>query len=75
MKQKTSAGRFPRLIRQLRPSFAEVEHFARLIVQHEQRPASALAACRAEAGMHLWAVRSLLGHKGGRAEDPTAARA
>jgi len=53
--------RFPKLLRRFRPSFAEVEHYARLILTHEHHPASAWSACLAEAEVHLWAIRSLLG--------------
>jgi len=57
----SNPGRFPKLIRRLRPSFAEVEQYARLIIEHERRPITALAACMAEAEIQIWAVRSMLG--------------
>jgi len=57
----SSPGRFPKLIRRLRPSFAEVEQYARLIIEHERQPMTALAACMAEAEIQIWAVRSMLG--------------
>jgi hypothetical protein len=64
-------GRFPKLIRKLRPSFAEVEQYARAIVEHERRPLSALSACMAEAEIQLWAIRSTLGGDDGH-PDGTA---
>lgn len=54
-----SPRRFPKLIRRFRPSRAEVEHYARLIVAHEKRPTSAWSSCLAEAEIQLWAARSL----------------
>lgn len=54
-----SLGRLPKLIRKLRPSFDEVDYYARLILQHEHRPISALAMCQHEAEMQLWAMRSV----------------
>ena len=71
MPQTYSLGRFPKLSRRFRPSLAEVEHYARLILQHEHHPASAWSACVAEAEVHLWAVRSLLSGR----ENPTEASA
>jgi len=63
--------RFPKLLRRFRPSFAEVEHYARLILMHEHHPASAWSACLAEAEVHLWAIRSLWGGQ----EEPVGADA
>ena len=60
MSKNSSLGRFPKFVRRFRPSFAEVEHYARLILLHECHPASAWSDCLAEAEVHLWAVRSLL---------------
>ncbi|HTL67408.1 MAG TPA: hypothetical protein VL200_07090 [Lacunisphaera sp.] len=48
----------------LRPSGREVSRYARLIRRHEHRPPSASAACRYEAELHLWAVRSLEHERG-----------
>jgi len=72
MNQNSAPRRFPRLIRRLRPSFAEVEQYARAIVEHERRPASALAACMAEAEIQLWAIRSMFGGGDGRPDDTGA---
>lgn len=58
-----SLARFPKLVRQLRPSGAEVDYYARLIMKHEQRPLSALRACQREAEFQLWTMRSLLGQQ------------
>lgn len=58
---KTRAlGHFPKLLRKFRPSFDEVDHYARLILQHEHQPESALPDCQREAEIQLWTVRSLL---------------
>lgn len=73
MNPLSTPRRFPKLIRRLRPSFAEVEHYARLIVKHEQRPLSALAACMAEAEMQLWAIRSMLGGDDGHPDGTASA--
>jgi hypothetical protein len=54
-------GKVPKLIRKLRPSFEEVDQYARLILQHERRPASALPECQREAEIQLWTMRTLLG--------------
>ncbi|MEJ1974235.1 MAG: hypothetical protein WDM96_17785 [Lacunisphaera sp.] len=59
MKKTRVRGRWPRLLRKLRPTFAEVDYYARLILRHEQRPLSALSDCRREAEIQLWIVRSL----------------
>ena len=69
MPTTSAPGRFPKLVRRFRPSLAEVEHYARLILMHEHHPASAWSACVAEAEVHLWAIRSLLG---GREDKPRA---
>ena len=71
MPKVSAPGRFPKLVREFRPSLAEVEHYARLILLHEHHPASAWSACLAEAEVHLWAVRSLLAGR----EDHTRASA
>jgi len=67
----STPGRFPKLIRRLRPSFAEVEQYARLIIEHERKPITALAACMAEAEIQIWAIRSMLGGDDGH-PDGTA---
>jgi hypothetical protein len=48
-----------------RPSLEEVAHYARMILQHEGRPLSALPDCEREAELQLWAVRSF-GDSSGR---------
>jgi hypothetical protein len=48
-----------------RPSLEEVEQYARMILQHEGRPLSALRDCEREAELQLWAVRSF-GDSSGR---------
>ena len=73
MNTNSLPGRFPRLIRRLRPSFAEVEQYARLIVEHERQPLSALSACMAEAEIQLWAVRSMLGGDESRPDGTASA--
>ena len=73
MSKTSSLGRFPKLVRRFRPSLAEVEHYARLILVHEQRPASAWSACLAEAEVHLWAIRSLLGGREDHAQADASA--
>jgi hypothetical protein len=67
MSKAASPNRFPQRARKFRRSLAEVEHYARLILAHEQRPALAWATCVAEAEVHLWAIRSLLGPQEERA--------
>lgn len=71
MNQKSPLGRFPKLIRRLRPSFSEVEQYARAIVQHERRPESAWSTCVAEAEIQLWAIRSMLGGGNDSRSDDT----
>ncbi|MES1166522.1 MAG: hypothetical protein ABUL68_00830 [Pseudomonadota bacterium] len=66
MKKAQSHGRFPKFIRRLRPTLAEVEHYARLIMRHERRPLTAFAACLQEAEFQLWAMRSWFGPDAGR---------
>jgi hypothetical protein len=56
-----SLKKLPRLIATLRPSREETESYARLIVQHEGHPPSALPACRREAELQLWVERSFDG--------------
>ncbi len=58
--------KIPQLIAALRPSFDEIECYARIILQHEGRPLSALPDCRREAELHLWADRSLDGTRAAR---------
>lgn len=53
-------GKIPKLVRKLRPSFEEVDHYARLILQHERQPMSALPEAQREAELQLWAMRALL---------------
>jgi hypothetical protein len=55
----SSVAKYPQLVRALRPSSEEVEHYARIILKHEHRPKSALPACQREAELQLWAMRSL----------------
>ncbi|HWA25838.1 MAG TPA: hypothetical protein VG734_09265 [Lacunisphaera sp.] len=50
--------KFPRLIDALRPTFDEIECYARMILQHEGRPPSSLPDCRREAMLQLWVDRS-----------------
>lgn len=52
-----SLKKFPRLVEALRPPLAEIEYYARIILQHEGRPLSALPDCRKEAELQLWADR------------------
>ena len=54
-------GKIPKLVRKLRPSVEEVDHYARLILQHEHQPISALPEAQREAELQLWAMRSLVG--------------
>jgi hypothetical protein len=65
MKNAPAPGRFPKFIRGLRPTFAEVEHYARLIMRHESRPLTAFATCLREAEFQLWAMRSWTGTEAG----------
>ena len=59
-KMTTILARLPREIaRALKPSFAEFDHYARIILRHEGRPRTALAACRREAEIQLWTMRAL----------------
>lgn len=60
MSKRSVPRRFPKLVRRLRPSSTEVEHYARLIVEHEQQPPSAWPSCVAEAEIQLWAERSIM---------------
>jgi len=57
--------KFPRLVAALRPTLDEIDFYAQIILQHEGRPASALADCRREAELQLWVDRSLR-PRGGR---------
>lgn len=50
--------KYPCLIEDLRPSLDETEQYARLILEHEGRPASSLRDCQREAELQLWADRS-----------------
>jgi hypothetical protein len=52
-----SLEKFPRLISALRPPLEEIEFYARVILQHEGHPPSALPDCRREAELQLWADR------------------
>lgn len=59
-KMTTILARLPREVaRALKPSFAEVDHYARIILRHEGRQRTALAACRREAEIQLWTMRAL----------------
>jgi hypothetical protein len=60
-----SLGKLPRLIEALRPPLEEIDYYARMILQHEGLPPSALPDCRREAELQLWAERSC-GTGGGR---------
>ncbi len=53
-----SLEKFPRLAAAFRPPLAEIEYYARIILQHEGRPLSALPDCLREAELQLWADRS-----------------
>ena len=55
----SSVAKYPKLVRALRPSSDEVEQYARVILEHEHRPNSALPDCQREAELQLWAMRSL----------------
>lgn len=57
--KKLPPGQYPKLVRALRPSTDEVEQYARVILEHEHRPKSALPDCQREAELQLWAMRSV----------------
>jgi hypothetical protein len=65
MKPRT-LKQLPRLLRKFRPSDTEVEHYARLILDHEGQPASALPACQREAEIQLWAMGSMYRQRPGQ---------
>jgi hypothetical protein len=71
MKKAQTPGRFPKFIRRLRPTCAEVEHYARLIMRHERRPLTAFAACLREAEFQLWAMRSWFDAESGAPQPGT----
>jgi hypothetical protein len=48
-----------------RPSLEEITQYARMILEHEGRPLSALPDCEREAELQLWAVRCF-GRNSGR---------
>jgi hypothetical protein len=53
-----SLGKLPQLIDAFRPPSEEIEWYARMILNHEGRPPSALPDCLREAELQLWANRS-----------------
>ncbi len=65
-----SSGRFPKFVPGVRPSLAEVDHYARLIMRHERRPLTAFIACQREARFQLWAMRSWFGPGAGLEPAP-----
>jgi len=52
-----SLEKIPRFIDAFRPPLEEIEYYARVILQHEGHPLSALPDCRREAELQLWADR------------------
>lgn len=65
-------GKIPKLVRKLRPSFEEVDQYARLILQHEHRPLTALPEAQREAELQIWAMRALLPRRRHDEDDPIA---
>jgi hypothetical protein len=53
-----SLGKLPGLIEAFRPPLEEIDTYARMILQHEGLPPSALSDCRREAELQLWADRA-----------------
>lgn len=43
-----------------RPTYADIDSYAWLILQHERKPLSALPECRREAELQLWAMWALI---------------
>lgn len=50
---------FTEFVDTVRPAMDETEYYARIIMEHEGRPASSLPDCRREAELQLWADRSI----------------
>ena len=58
----------------LRPSTREVEAHAQAIMAAEDRPQTALSACRMEAELHLWVARCWQAHGAGPAGKQARSR-